>query len=45
MGYPVVDLTDNEIAKIHIRHMVVGEPLVWVMSKSIALNFLSDQAH
>lgn len=24
LGYPVVDLTDNEIAKIHIRHMVGG---------------------
>lgn len=23
-GYPVVDLTDNEIAKLHIRHMVGG---------------------
>jgi threonine dehydratase len=24
LNYPVVDLTDNEIAKIHIRHMVGG---------------------
>ncbi len=23
-GYPVVDLTDNELAKLHIRHMVGG---------------------
>ena len=23
-GYPVVDMTDNEIAKLHIRHMVGG---------------------
>ncbi len=23
-GYPVVDLTDNEMAKLHIRHMVGG---------------------
>jgi threonine dehydratase len=23
-GYPVVDLTDNEVAKLHIRHMVGG---------------------
>jgi len=23
-GYPVLDLTDNEIAKLHIRHMVGG---------------------
>ncbi len=23
-GYPLVDLTDNEIAKIHLRHMVGG---------------------
>ena len=27
LGYPVVDLTDNEIAKIHIRHMVGGRAL------------------
>ena len=25
-GYPVVDMTDNEIAKLHIRHMVEEEP-------------------
>ena len=24
LGYPVVDLTDNEMAKLHIRHMVGG---------------------
>ena len=23
-GYPVIDLTDNEIAKLHLRHMVGG---------------------
>src|SRR3546814_19048387 len=23
-GFPVVDLTDNELAKLHIRRMVVG---------------------
>ena len=23
-GYPVIDLTDNEVAKVHIRHMVGG---------------------
>ena len=23
-GYPVIDLTDNEVAKLHIRHMVGG---------------------
>jgi threonine dehydratase len=23
-GYPVVDLTDNEMAKIHVRHLVGG---------------------
>ncbi len=23
-GYPVVDLTDNEVAKLHLRHMVGG---------------------
>ena len=23
-GYPVIDLTDNEMAKIHVRHMVGG---------------------
>jgi threonine dehydratase len=23
-GYPVIDLTDNELAKVHIRHMVGG---------------------
>ena len=24
LGYPVIDLTDNEMAKLHIRHMVGG---------------------
>ena len=24
LGYPVIDLSDNEIAKLHIRHMVGG---------------------
>lgn len=34
-GYPVLDLTDNELAKLHIRHMVgghsasVGEELIY----------------
>ncbi|MBX8489799.1 threonine ammonia-lyase, biosynthetic, partial [Pseudomonas cichorii] len=23
-GFPVLDLTDNELAKLHIRHMVGG---------------------
>lgn len=27
LNYPVLDLTDNEIAKIHIRHMVGGRAL------------------
>lgn len=27
-GYPVVDLTDNEMAKLHIRHMVGGRAQV-----------------
>ena len=27
LNYPVVDLTDNEIAKIHIRHMVGGRAM------------------
>ncbi len=26
-GYPVVDLTNNEMAKTHIRHLVGGQPL------------------
>lgn len=26
-GYPVVDLTDNELAKLHIRHLGGGRPL------------------
>ena len=25
-GYPVCDLTDNDMAKLHIRHMVGGHP-------------------
>ena len=27
-GYPVVDLTDNEMAKLHVRHMVGGRAQV-----------------
>ena len=26
-GYPVVDMTDNETAKLHVRHMVGGRNL------------------
>ena len=25
-GYSVVDLTDNELAKLHLRHMISGQP-------------------
>jgi threonine dehydratase len=25
-GYQVLDLTDNELAKLHVRHTVVGMP-------------------
>jgi len=28
MGYPVTDLTDNELAKLHIRHLVGGRAAV-----------------
>ena len=27
LGYTAVDMTDNEMAKVHVRHMVGGKPL------------------
>ncbi|MCY1263617.1 threonine ammonia-lyase, biosynthetic [Pseudomonas jinjuensis] len=33
-GFPVVDLTDNELAKLHIRHMVGGRA-AWVSDEMI----------
>ncbi len=38
-GYPVVDLTDNEIAKLHIRYMVGGMRRKWRRRVSTALSF------
>ena len=28
LGYPVLDLSDNEMAKVHVRHMVGGRSSV-----------------
>ena len=37
-GYPVVDLTDNEMAKLHIRHMV-GGPAPATLQNEIVYRF------
>jgi threonine dehydratase len=34
-GYPVVDLTDNEMAKLHIRHMVGGHAPIQIKEELI----------
>lgn len=55
-GYSVVDLTDNEMAKLHIRHMVGGPAPVSVDAEEVyrfefperpgaLLNFLSHLGH
>jgi threonine dehydratase len=37
-GFPVIDLTDNELAKLHIRHMSVAAPRRWSMKWCCASN-------
>jgi threonine dehydratase len=37
-GFPVIDLTDNELAKLHIRHMVGGHAARWSMKWCCASN-------
>jgi threonine dehydratase len=55
-GYQVVDLTDNEMAKLHVRHMVGGPSPVSVDNEEVyrfevperpgaLLNFLSHLGH
>jgi threonine dehydratase len=55
-GYPVVDLTDNEMAKLHIRHMVGGHAPAEVKEEVLycfefperpgaLLNFLNKLGH
>jgi threonine dehydratase len=55
-GYPVVDLTDNEVAKLHIRHMVGGPRPASVTNERVyrfefperpgaLLNFLTHLGH
>jgi len=34
-GYPVVDMTDNEVAKLHVRHMVGGHAPIAVNNEII----------
>ena len=41
-GYPVEDLTDNEMAKLHIRHMVGGHASALSNEGFIVLSFRSD---
>ncbi|MGB1271958.1 MAG: threonine ammonia-lyase, biosynthetic, partial [Endozoicomonas sp.] len=54
-GYPVVDLTDNEMAKLHVRHMVGGHSETVVNEQvyrfefperpGALMNFLSKLGH
>ena len=38
-GYPVVDLSDNETAKLHVRHMVGGRPSVLANERLFRFEF------
>lgn len=38
-GYPVTDLTDNELAKLHIRYMVGGRPLQPLSERLFSVEF------
>ena len=44
-NYPVVDLTDNEMAKIHVRHMVGGKAHHGQHEKCYRVQFLKNQVH
>ena len=43
-GYPVLDLTDNEMAKLHVRYMVGGHAPGSSTKSSIASTFRSVRA-
>ena len=38
-GYEVVDLTDNEVAKLHVRHMVGGRAPVTISERMLNFQF------
>ena len=44
-GYPVHDLSGNELAKLHVRHMVGGQVPGLATSGSIASSFRSGRVH
>lgn len=37
--YQVIDLTDNELAKLHVRHMVGGKPTTPVSERIVSFEF------
>ena len=43
-GYPVEDMTDNELAKMHVRHMVGGRVTSGNRRSCIASNFRNAPA-
>ncbi|GHB70585.1 L-threonine dehydratase [Psychrosphaera saromensis] len=38
-GYQVINLTDNELAKLHVRHMVGGKPIEAVNERIFSFEF------
>jgi threonine dehydratase len=38
-GYPVIDLSDNEMAKLHIRYMIGGKPSKTLTEKLFSFEF------
>ena len=44
-GFPVVDLTNDEIAKLHVRYMVGGRAVGLAEETLVRFAFLSDEVH
>lgn len=44
-GYQVSDLSDDEMAKLHVRYMVGGRPNQPLKSVCLALSFQKHRVH
>ena len=42
-GYPVVDLTDDEMAKLHVRYMIGGKPCKPIQEQVYSFEFPESQ--
>lgn len=44
-GYPVADLSDDEMAKLHVRYMIGGKPLKPLKERLYSFEFPESPAH